>query len=489
MNARLPNLSFADKTRLLRHDLSSFIGVSFGVLTPGTEYQHSWHIDLIASKLAAFAAGEIKRMVIMLPPRSLKSHCASICLPAWILGHDPTRRIVCASYSQELADFLARGCRTLMLSPMYRHLFPGTQLSSSRSSVSEFMTTQQGMRLATSVGGTLTGKGGDFLIIDDSLKPSDALSDILRNGANEWYDSTAYPRLNDKANGGVLIIMQRLHEDDLVGHVLRHGGWEVVRLPAIAQEDEVHRFRTAFGLQEIIRREGEALHPERESLETLQQTKITQGEANFGGQYQQDPAPRGGGILKENWIATYQPHELPETFDHVLQSWDTASKVTQLADYSVCVTFGIKQGKIYVRDVERIKVDFPGLRNAAIRLAQQYKPRVILVEDRSSGIQLIQELPGHGIHTVKPWNPKGAKEIRFASITGLFEAGRVLLPEKAPWLADYIHELTTFPRGRHDDQVDATTQGLEWIQQYGFEPGIMTYYRLMYEENKRRGLC
>ncbi len=201
----------------------------------------------------------------MLPPRSLKSHCASICLPAWILGHDPTRRIVCASYSQELADTLARSCRTLMHSVLYRALFPETRLWKERSAVPEFMTTVQGLRLASSVGGTLTGKGGDFLIIDDPLKPEEALSETLRKGANQWYDSTAFPRLNDKTRGGILIIMQRLHEDDLVGHVLKQEGWEVIRLSAIAESDETLAYETPMGLHTMTRTAGSALHPERES--------------------------------------------------------------------------------------------------------------------------------------------------------------------------------------------------------------------------------
>lgn len=484
MNARIHTLSDAEKSLALRYDFASFVAAAFPELNPGTAYKHNWHIDLLAAKLADFAIGRIKRMVIMLPPRSLKSHCASICLPAWILGHDPTRRIVCASYSQELAEFLARGCPSLMTSPLYQHLFPDTRLSAARASVAEYMTTRQGMRLATSVGGTLTGKGGDFLIIDDPLKPEDALSDVLRNGANEWYESTAFPRLNDKASGGILIIMQRLHEDDLVGHVLRQHGWEVVRLPAIAEEDETYRFKTPLGWQTVTRIAGTALHPERESLETLLQIKATQGELNFAGQYQQAPAPRGGGLLKEAWLGRYPAHELPEPFDHIVQSWDTAAKATQLADYSVCTTWGIKGKRIYLLDVTRIKVDFPELRKVAIQLAHHHKPSVILVEDRSSGIQLIQELPNHGIHTVKPWKPVGDKAIRLAKVTGLFETGRVLLPAEAPWLADYIHELTTFPRGRYDDQVDATTQALEWIQQHGFEPPILTYYRTLCEEQR-----
>lgn len=392
MTRQPPRLSQADLLRLMRNDLASFIAASFIELNPGTAYLHNWHIDVIANRLTQFAHGKLTRLVIMLPPRSLKSHCASVSLVAWLLGQDPTKRIICASYSQDLADFHARSCLKLMQSDLYRRLFPNTQLSTTRRAIAEFFTTQEGMRLATSVGGTLTGKGGDYVIIDDPLKPEDALSDTLRNNANEWYDGTVISRLNNKATGGVLIIMQRLHEDDLVGHVLEHKGWEVLRLPAIAEEDEEYRVDTLLGPSTFNRRRGGALHPERESLVTLDQIRATQGEYHFAAQYQQLPAPRGGGLLKTAWLQYYEPHERPEFFDHVIQSWDTAAKATQLADYSVCTTWGVKGDKIYLLEVYRAKLDFPDLRRAAIQLVEQHRPDYVLVEDQSSGTQLIQEL-------------------------------------------------------------------------------------------------
>ncbi|GCB06386.1 phage terminase large subunit [Ralstonia sp. SET104] len=481
-----PQLPYKDMLRLIRHDFASFIAAAFDVLNPGTTYRHNWHIELLAAKLTDFAMGKTTRLVIMMPPRSLKSHCASICLPAWLLAMNPACRVMCASYSQDLADAHARACLALMQSPLYRDLFPHTQLSASRPAIAEFFTTQQGMRLATSVGGTLTGKGGDFMIIDDPLKPEDALSDTLRNRCNEWYDGTAISRLNDKAKGGVLVIMQRLHEDDLVGHVLEQHDWEVVRLPAIAEEDESHVVETPVGQRTFGRRAGEALHPARESLETLAWIRAAQGEYHFAGQYQQRPAPRDGGLLKQPWMRYYEPYERPGEFDHIVQSWDTAAKATELADYSVCTTWGLKGELFYLLDVERIKVDFPDLRRAAIRLAEQYRPRVVLVEDQSSGIQLIQELAAYGL-TVKPWKPKGDKVVRFAAITGLFETGRVRIPRDAPWLDEFIYELTIFPNGRYDDQADSVAQALGWIQDNPPEPGITGFYRMKCEERLRRG--
>lgn len=485
MTRNPPLCSSAEQSQLMRSDLVSFIAAAFPVLNPGTEYLHNWHINVIGDRLTKFAHGKIKRLIIMMPPRSLKSHCASVSLVAWILGLDPTRSIVCASYSQDLADFHARSCLKLMQSDMYRRLFPATQLSSSRQAVAEFFTTKGGMRVATSVGGTLTGKGGDFVIIDDPLKPEDALSDTLRNNANEWYDGTAFSRLNNKATGGVLIIMQRLHEDDLVGHVLQQKGWEVLRLPAIAEQDEKFRIDPLFGKKTFSRRAGEALHAKREPLEILEQIRQAQGDYHFAAQYQQRPAPRGGALLKDAWIQHYEPHERPDAFDHVVQSWDTAAKATELADYSVCTTWGVKDKKIYLLDVYREKLDFPDLRKAAIMLAQRYGPQYVLVEDKSSGTQLIQELPNHGVMTVKPIKPKDDKQVRFGRITCLFETGHVLLPRNAPWLAEFVYELTIFPTGRYDDQVDSTTQALGWFQEYASEDGIIGYYRDLVERRQR----
>ncbi|GCB06758.1 phage terminase large subunit [Ralstonia sp. SET104] len=485
MTRQPPRVTPLEWDLLRRNDFATFVGASFDELNPGTRYLHNWHIDVIADRLTQFADGKLTRLVIMLPPRSLKSHCASVSLVAWLLGRDPTKRIICASYSQDLADFHARSCLKLMQSNLYRRLFPRTQLSPARRAVAEFFTTQEGMRLATSVGGTLTGKGGDYVIIDDPLKPEDALSDTLRNNANEWYDGTVISRLNNKATGGVLIIMQRLHEDDLVGHVLQQKGWEVLRLPAIAETDEEYRIDTPIDPCIFKRKAGEALHPEREPLEVLAQIRGTQGEYHFAAQYQQLPAPRGGALLKREWIRYYEPHEKPAEFDHIVQSWDTAAKVTELADYSVCTTWGIKGEENYLLDVYREKVDFPDLRKAAIMLAERYSPDCVLVEDKSSGTQLIQELPSHGLRQVKPCKPEGDKSVRFFGTTGMFETGQVLLPRSAYWLDSYIHELTTFPASRYDDQVDSTTQALRWIQSNPFDPSIIGYYQELVEGRKR----
>lgn len=470
---------------LLRQDLSSFIHRSFQELNPQTAYLHNWHVDLIASKLADVAEGKIKRLIINIPPRNLKSICASVAFPAWLLGHYPAKKVICVSYAHELATKHAADCKQLMLSPWYQETFPNTQLISTRSAVNDFKTTQNGVRMAVSIGGGLTGRGADILIIDDPLKPDEATSDVQRNKVNEWFEGTAYTRLDSKKDGAIIIIMQRLHLDDLVGYVSEKGGWDIVNLPAIAEERSEHTFNTLRGPRTVIRESGSPLHGERESLETLAAIKANMAEFQFYGQYQQAPVPMGGGIIKTDWLQPYTPETLPSSFELIIQSWDTASKVNNFADYSVGITFGVKNKKIYVLDVKRARLDFPGLRKAAIAAYQQYHPNTILIEDASSGTQLVQDLKEQNIYCVKPVRPEGDKKTRLFAQASVFEAGKIYIPEESHWVDSFIHELTSFPSAKFDDQVDAMSQGLSYLREHLDEPALLTYYR---EEAEKLGL-
>jgi hypothetical protein len=217
-----------------------------------------------------------------------------------------------------------------MLSSRYQGLF-STRLAS-RQAVHDFATTEHGTRMATSVGGVLTGRGADLIILDDPLTPDDALSESRRTAVNEWYENTLLNRLNDKAKGCIIIIMQRLHQDDLVGHVLEQDRWEVLSFPAIAERDEIHIIADIYGTRQFRRRAREALHPERESRATYDTIRRTIGEYNFASQYRQDPAPLGGALVKTDWLQYYEPGEEPTTFSQIAQSWDTANKSTELSD-------------------------------------------------------------------------------------------------------------------------------------------------------------
>lgn len=483
MNSTL-NIKPYEMAALLRLDLSSFIVRSFQEVSPQIPYLHNWHIDLVASKLQDVATGKIKRLIINLPPRNLKSVCASVAFPAWYLGHYPNKKIICASHAYELANNLAMQTRQVMMSDWYPEVFPNTQISPTKSAVGDFMTTRGGGRMAVSTGGGITGRGADILIIDDPLKPDEAPSDIIRNGVNTWFDGTAYTRLNSKKDGAIIIIMQRLHLDDLVGYTIAKGGWEVVNLPAIAEDDIEHRFNTIHGESKVIRNKGTPLHGERESLETLATIRANMSEYQFFSQYQQSPVPEGGGMIKNDWLRDYAPEDLPDSFEMIVQSWDTASKVNNFADYSVGITVGIKNQKIYVIDVKRARMDFPTLRQAAIQAYQQYNPHYILIEDASSGTQLVQDLKEKSIYRVQPIKPEGDKKTRLFAQASVFEAGKVYLPKDAHWLNDFVHELTSFPSAKHDDQVDAISQALTFLRERLDEPGLITYYR---QEAEKRG--
>jgi predicted phage terminase large subunit-like protein len=427
-------LSADDYRYFFQRDFMSFIERSFYELNPQTPFFRAPYIELIATKLEAVRRGQVKRLIINLPPRQLKSHSASIAFVAWLLGHDATKHVICASYGQDLADKLARDCRNIMNASWYKELFP-TRLSD-RKAVNDFTTTAQGTRMATSVGGVLTGRGADIIIIDDPLKPDDALSETRRNAVNEWYDNTLLSRLNDKTAGAIIMIMQRLHQDDLVGHVLDQEDWEVVRFPAIAEEDEYYVIESVLGNAEFRRAQGEALHPAREPLTTLARMRESMGEYNFA------------------------------SFYALYQSWDTANKASELSDYSVCTTWGYHDKKFYLLDVLRKRLNYPELRRAVIDQAQRFGVTNILIEDRASGTQLIQDLQAEGLMGVIAYGPPAGtdKLMRLHAQTALFENGNVLLPRQKHWLKDYINEITGFPGTKFDDQVDSTTQALDYIK-------------------------
>jgi predicted phage terminase large subunit-like protein len=460
-------LSHAEYEFILQRDLMSFIERSFYELNPQTAFSASPHIEVLASKLEACRRRKVRRLIVNLPPRSLKSHAATVAFPAYLLGRDPGSQIICASYGQDLADKHARDCRTLVSSPFYQRLFPWTRLSTEKQSVNEFTTTSQGFRMSTSIGGVLTGRGADFIILDDPLKPDDALSETRRTSVNQWYDNSLLSRLNSKETGLIVIVMQRLHQDDLVGHVLSQGDWEVLSFSAIADRDEVYVIESPLGRRLFERKCGQALQPARESLETLTTIRQTIGEYNFASQYQQNPMPLGGAMVKTDWLRRYDASSCPSTFTCVVESWDSANKAGELNDFSVCTTWGVFDGHYYLLDVFRKRLNYPDLKRAVVELARQHDADSIVIEDKASGTQLVQELQHEGaMYGIRPYKPPPGSDkiLRLHTQTALIESGRVLLPVSAPWLEEYVRELTSFPGSKHDDQVDSTTQALDYLK-------------------------
>ena len=449
---------------ILRQDLSRFIHRSFQTVVPGEVYSDNWHIQAIAWRLEQCLRGDIRRLIITMPPRSLKSICTSVAFPAWALGHDPALKIICASYSSDLTMKHARDCRAVMESDWYKRAFRKTRLHPKKNTEIEFMTNRRGFRLGTSVGGTLTGKGGNLIIIDDPLKPGEAMSDVRRESVKQWFDGTLYSRLDNKSEDRIILVMQRLHTDDLAGHLLEKGGWDHLNLPAIAEAKEC--IASGDG-QTHIREPGDLLHPERENRRTLDETKSTVGTYNFSSQYQQAPIPPEGNFIQWKWFKRYQ--DLPDRKGQgqILQSWDTASKPGEKNDYSVCTTWLFLDKDFYLIDVLRAHLNYPDLKRRIISHAQKFSVDSVLIEDSASGIQLIQDLRSHG--TLRPIGiaPEGDKVTRLISQSARIEAGYVHLPENARWLPDFEREVLQFPNARYDDQVDSMSQALAWAKDRG----------------------
>lgn len=443
----------------VRRDFVSFIARSFATVSPGSPYLHGWHIEALAEHLEAVRRRDITRLIVNLPPRSLKSVCASVAWPAFLLGQNPSVRIMAASYSSMLSVRHSLDCRHIVLSDWYRRAFPEVALTKDQNEKHKFVTTQRGGRFATSIGGTATGEGGDILIVDDPTNPQQAQSRVLRSSTNRWFDHTFSTRLDDKKRGAILVVMQRLHAEDLTGHLLEQGGWEQLVLPAMTEE----RHTIVLGEQRWLREAGELLHPAREGEAELEQAKRQLGSHAYAAQYQQQPVPQEGGVVQAAWLQRYV--RLPEVPERVIQSWDTAIKAGQTHDYSACVTCVEAEGQLYVAEVLAERLEFPRLRVRVMEHAAQWNADAVLIEDKASGQSLLQELRASSRLPLVAVNPTADKLTRLAAVTPMLEAGRVLLPRDAVWLAEFERELIGFPNTAHDDRVDAFSQLLGWLRE------------------------
>lgn len=443
---------------LLRKDLSSFTQRVVGTVDPGARYLHNWHVDAIAWQLERVAIGEVKRLIVTLPPRCLKSISASVAFPAWLLGHHPKLNVLAVSYAEGLSEKLALDCMKVIEARWYRDIFPVTRIAQGRSARSDFATTLGGGRYSTTVGGTLTGRGGDIIIIDDPNKPEDVLSNVKRKRVLEWFGSTLLSRLNDPANSAIILIQQRVHEEDLAGFLLEQGGWEHLDLQAITEDP------CAIDLGwrgQIERMPGHLLHPERLSHSLLEIYRKQTGSYIFAAQYQQRPAPLGGGLVRWEWFQTYEVEPIRRAGDRIVQSWDTASKADEANDWSVCTTWLVRGRSAWLLNVFRAKLEFPQLRRKIRSLAKSWQAGLILIEEAGSGVQLIQDLRVENHLSIKGVIPKDDKATRMLSVSHLIEGGRIAVPENTPWLAEFQREVTLFPNGKHDDQVDSLSQFLK----------------------------
>ncbi len=444
---------------LLGSDLLSFIVKSFNTVNSGYSYINNWHIEAVAEYLCAVRRGEIKRLIINMPPRSLKSLCVSIAFPAWLMGHDPSKRVIIASYSRDISLRHATDARMIMSSNWYSHVFPTFAFKHDQNEKSRFATTRNGFYLATSIGGALTGDGGDILILDDPHNPLQVSSNVMRNRVVDWFSGTLLTRLNNKKTGAIILVMQRLHDDDLSGYLLETSKWEHLCLPAVAEQDKIIK----VGNFAYKRHVGDVLFPEREDMQELENMKQAMGSFAFSAQYQQNPIPDDGMIIKKKWLSYYDVSDLSVDGD-IFFSLDTAIKTGSNNDSSVCTIWNERVDGYYLLDLYREKLEYPDLKRMVIDLVSKWKPALLLIEDKSSGQLLIQDLRRDIKVPIVPIVPSNCKVVRCASIISMIEGGRVFFPDKADWLDDFKKEILSFPNSKHDDQVDSMTQFLSWVK-------------------------
>lgn len=453
--------------RMIRENLSFFIRKSFESVDPSATYAHNWHIDCIAEYLMACYRREIKRLVINIQPRSIKSIACTISFPAFLMGHNPSEKIMAASYSGGLSMKHAMDQRYVMAQGWYQGAFPELRFIKEQSAKSKFMTTDttgnaRGHRIATSVGGTATGEGGNFIIIDDPLNPKQAVSDAERDRANTWFDQTISNRLDDKENGVIIIVMQRLHINDVAGHVLDSGEFEHLRIPTVAEE----RTTYSIGNFSYTREKGELLHEEREGPDAIERQKIRYGAYGFAGQYQQRPVPMGGGFIKLAWFPRYKTKTVPR---QVILSVDSSYKGSAQNDPTCIQVWAERDDKRWeLWDVWTERVGYPVLKRTLVSVFEKWREKQqcdgVIIEDKASGQSLIQEL-----HEEHPHIPVIAahpgqldKPTRMQVETTHCEAGQVVLPETASWLPDLETDLMHFPKPPVWDRIDAMSQFLKW---------------------------
>jgi predicted phage terminase large subunit-like protein len=464
---------------LARRSLSEFIRQAWPVLEPGP-LVWGWHLDAICEHLEAQTRGEVRDLIINVPPRSSKSTVASIMWPAWEWTWAPHRRYVCSSYSESLSLDLALSMRRLVESEWYRSAFPNVRLSPDATAKHKFDTTLLGSRISTSTGGTITGKGGDRILADDPHNTKKAESEADRKSVIEHWRRTLSNRGNDARKVTRTIIMQRVHERDLTGELLTDGNWEHLCLP---QEFEVRRrCRTSIGWADPRTEEGELLQPERMGPREVAQAKVDLTDYGYAGQHQQRPAPAEGGIFKRGWwrfwrYAWEEPiRELegrtvvmdPEAkWEMVVLSWDMAFAKTETSSFVCGGVWARKEAGFYLLDLAWDRMDF-------VRTCQEFEAQATkwpgavakLVEKKANGPAVLNTFEKRltGLIGIEP---EGGKEARAYASSPLVAAGNVHLPLHAPWRDRYIEEHASFPNGAHNDAVDQQSQVLNWFLAHG----------------------
>jgi predicted phage terminase large subunit-like protein len=478
--------------------LKSFVEHAWPTLEPVAPLQWNWHLDLICDYLTAVkdekfrnAVGKEKEGVIFnVPPRTMKSLLITVMFPVWVWTTDPARRFMFVSYSEKLSTQHSVYRRNVIESKFYQEHWSKTfSFAKDQNLKSHYENSARGAMFSTAMQATATGMGGDILIFDDPLNPEQALSEVEREAVNLRFDSTFRSRLNNPQTGVKIVVMQRLDERDLTGHLLQREPkrWMHVRLPARALERE--EWVRPSGKETFIRKAGELLWPERLPADVLDSYKTGMGSWAFHSQYQQEPAPMDGGIIQRQWVRYYR--ELPEHFEFMVQSWDCTFKAAANNDFVAGQVWGRANGKFYMLPYRLYdRLDF-GPTKAAIKACHAKFPgaHAVLIEDKANGPAIISELRQE-IAGIVAVTPQGGKLTRAHAMAPLWESGSVELPDPqvfdVPWMEDYLRNICTFPRAVHDDDMDATSQALTYMRNRG-GGGIAEYYHKKSNPDERQG--
>ena len=421
------------------------------------EFVEGYHHKIIAEKFNKIATGEIKRLIVNMPPRHTKSEFASNYLPAWMIGKNPKLKIIQTTHTAELAVRFGRKAKNVIDSPEYQEVFQ-TRLQEDSKAAGRWETEGGGEYFAAGVGGAITGRGADLLIIDDPHKEQDAMSKEGFDKAYEWY--TSGPRQRLQPGGAIVVVMTRWSTKDLTGCLI-HGQkevkgdqWELIEFPAIMPS-------------------GLPVWPEYWKLDELEKVEATLPIAKWNAQWMQAPTAEEGAIIKREWWQDW-PHENPPVTEFIIQSYDTAFLKKETADYSAITTWGMfrddeNQMHIILLDAEKDRYEFPELRRVAHESYLFWRPQMVLIEAKASGIPLTHELSRMGIPVVNYTPSKGNdKHVRVNTVAPFFESGRVWAPMHKQYAQEVIEECASFPNGSHDDYVDSMTQAIMRFRQGGF---------------------
>lgn len=448
------------------NSLYEFLIWAWKVLEPGKPFVTNWHIKSICEHLEAVYRRVIKKLMIFVPPRTSKSTLVSKVFPVWAWINDPHREFLTISNGIELATELAVQSKELIMSDWFQAGWGDKLgLSSYQNTKANYVNTFGGKRTALGISSAITGKGGDTIIIDDPHDAKKAMSSsgLERKSVIEAYDHGISTRLNDPKSSATILIMQRLHEEDLAGHLLEKepGEWDILEFPMLYDPDR--KCKTSLGVQDIRTEENELLWEARFDQKNIDDKKITLGPWGFASQMQQRPTPKEGGVIKITDFNFFEkvPGEILET----AQFWDTAMKAGKHNDYWVCGTWARTATGYYLIDVFRYKLDYPDGLEMVAQKYQEFQPSVVVVEDKGTGSSLIQELRTSTTVPVLPYLPMADKECRMTVENASIRAGKVFLKMGASWLHDFISEMQHFPGGKHDDQIDMLSMAIQYFRE------------------------